>query len=201
MKFFKNLKIVIMSMTLLGCISVPAARAEVQTVPSVDLSAYLGIWYEIAAIPQRFQKQCIGNTHADYSEGEGGTIKVINSCDTANAGRSSVEGRARAVDPASNAKLKVTFVRILGKWAYFFGGAYWIIDLQQNYDYAVVGHPNRTYGWILSRTPSLDAESLKKIATNLTAQGYDLCTLKMTRQEGGFSGGDTRLCDYVPALE
>ena len=65
-------------------------------------------------------------------------IQVINGCDT-KKGRDVAVGRAKVVDSESNAKLKVTFVKIFNKWVYAFGGDYWVIDLEANYKYAVVG--------------------------------------------------------------
>lgn len=173
--------------------------AQVTPVESVDLSRYLGTWYEIASIPQSFQKQCVRNTRAEYSNAEGELIRVINSCERSDGSRSVAEGRAKIVDPETNAKLRVTFVRLI-TWIFAFGGDYWILDLQSDYDYAVVGHPNLTYGWILSRTPSLDHNALENIATNLTAQGYDLCSFNMTRQDGGFDGTSITLCEYLKSI-
>lgn len=185
------------SFALLGCVSTPIAQAELQTVPSVDLPRYLGDWYEVASIPQSFQKQCVGDTRAQYSGAEDNAIKVINSCATEDGSVSSAEGRVRVVDATSNAKLRVTFVNLLGRWIYLFGGDYWIIDLGLDYEYAVVGHPDLAYGWILSRTPELDREVLGKIGGKLVSSGYDLCKFNVTRQAGGFDGPSTRLCDYL----
>lgn len=200
MNFLRIAKAIWMSFALLGCVTAPKVQAQVQTVPNVDLQRYLGDWYEIASIPQSFQKQCVGNTRAEYSEAENSSIKVLNSCATKDGDVSSAEGRARVVDTTSNAKLRVTFVKLLGQWVYLFGGDYWVIDLQPDYEYAVVGHPDLTYGWILSRTPSLDHDVLVKIGGNLAKNGYDLCEFNMTRQDGGFNGDSTRLCDYLKLL-
>jgi apolipoprotein D and lipocalin family protein len=190
-------KLVGLTFVFSALVTALTAQAEVEPVPYVDLNRYLGTWYEIASIPQSFQKQCVSDTQAKYSEAELNTIEVQNTCKKADGSTSSAEGRAKVVDDVSNAKLKVTFVKILGNWIYLFGGKYWIIDLHPDYDYAVVGHPKRTYGWILSRTPSLDHNLITTIAANLTTQGYDLCAFNMTNQDGGFSGARTRLCDYL----
>ena len=166
------------------------ARAEVNSVPSpvpsVDLSRYVGRWYEIAAIPQWFQKKCVGQVQAEYSNAEDTLIKVLNTCMQADGSVSTAEGRAKVEDPVSHAKLKVTFVKIVN-WIFTFGGDYWVIDLAQDYHYAVVGHPTRDYGWILSRTPSLDMNELREIESRLVEQGYDSCKLLTTVQTGGFS--------------
>lgn len=197
MNLLKFAKVTQFSFALLGCVSTLQVQAQVQTVPYVDLQRYLGEWYEIAAIPQSFQKQCVSNTRAEYSEAENNSIKVVNSCATKDGDVSSAEGRARVVDTTSSAKLRVTFVNILGRWIYLFGGDYWIIDLQPEYEYAVVGHPDRTYGWILSRTPSIDHDVLDEIGRNLMKNGYDLCEFRMTQQDGGYRGDSVRVCDYL----
>ena len=87
----------------------------------------------------------------------------------------SVQGRARVIDPASNARLEVTFF-----WPFW--GAYWIIDLDPDYRWAVVGHPSRNYLWVLSRTRTLDETLYQQIVARLSAQGYDPARLNRTLQ-------------------
>lgn len=165
-------------------LSSAAAMAKIQTVESVDLVRYVGKWYEIASIPQTFAKQCVSDTTAEYTALKDGKIKVVNSCATEKGDRSVAEGRAKVVDTNSNAKLKVTFVKLFD-YIFTFGGDYWIVDLEQNYNYAVVGHPTLKYGWILSRQPSLSAQDLEAIESRLTAMGYDTCKFLTTPQMGG----------------
>ncbi len=150
------------------------------TVPSVDLERYAGLWYEIAKIPNRFQKKCAGNTTAYYSIRSDGKIDVINRCMKQNGDFDEARGIARVEDPQSNAKLKVSFVRFLGMS--LFWGDYWIIGLGDNYEYAVVGTPNRKYGWILARNPKLEEATLQTITELLREQGYDPADFEMTRQ-------------------
>ena len=171
------------------------SQAQVTTVSHVDLTRYVGKWYEVASIPHTFQRQCIGGVTAEYKDLGDGLIEVINSCETSNGPRSVSEGRAKVVDPLSNAKLKVTFVK-LGGWIFWFGGDYWVIDLDKDYRYAVVGHPTRKYGWILSRAPEISMNDLHVISQNLKKQGYNLCDFLMTVQEGGPSSR-VPLCEYV----
>jgi apolipoprotein D and lipocalin family protein len=153
---------------------------ELQVVSQVDLSRYLGRWYEIAHIPVFFQKGCAGGTTATYTLIKEGTVAVVNQCCTSDGKNKVARGRAWVVDKKTNAKLKVSFLNILG--FHPFAGDYWIIDLGPNYEYAVVGHPSRSIGWILSRTPSLPPDVLKGIAERLQAQGYDFLQFKMTNQ-------------------
>jgi apolipoprotein D and lipocalin family protein len=162
-----------------GCATTTTARLhlpELQTVPRVDLERYLGTWYDIASFPQRFQKGCTGTT-ATYTKRPDGDIDVLNRCrkDSLQGPEQSAKGRARVVDPTTNAKLEVSFFRP-------FWGDYWIIDLGPGYDYAVVGHPSRDYLWILARTPTMPAETYAAILQRLSAQGYETSRLVRTLQ-------------------
>jgi apolipoprotein D and lipocalin family protein len=162
-----------------GCTKTTTARLglpELRTVPRVDLQHYLGTWYDIASFPQRFQLGCTGTT-ATYTMRSDGDIAVLNRCRKGSlAGKEdSAQGRARVVDRTSNAKLKVSFFRP-------FWGAYWIIDLGANYQYAVVGHPSRDYLWILSRTPTMDGSVYEGILGRLREQGYQVARLNRTLQ-------------------
>jgi len=156
------------------------------TVKQVDLNKYVGLWYEVASIPQFFQRKCSSNTTAQYTLLDTGLIKVDNSCDTKDGERSSAEGRAKVVDAQSNSKLKVTFVKFIG-WIFKFGGDYWILDLASDYSYAIVGDSKREYAWVLSRTPDLSLEQLKKINDKFIELGYDTSLILTSIQKNGFS--------------
>lgn len=149
---------------------------ELKTVPHVDIQRYLGTWYEIASYPMYFQRGCTGTT-ATYSLRADGEVDVLNRCykDTLSGPEKVAQGRARVVDKATNAKLQVSFFPLV--WA-----DYWIIDLDPEYRYAVVGQPGRKYLWILSRTPTLDEKTLDGIRQRLTEQHYDLQRLQWTKQ-------------------
>jgi apolipoprotein D and lipocalin family protein len=142
-----------------------------QTVDFVDLDRYAGNWYEIASIPNRFQKHCRGNTTASYRPLEQQRIEVINSCLGEDGAVDTAQGIARIVDTRSNAKLEVSFVSLFG-W-HLFWGDYWVLELAPDYSHAIVGTPNFRYGWILSRTPSLPAEVRSDLNERLRAAGYD----------------------------
>jgi apolipoprotein D and lipocalin family protein len=136
-------------------------------VPRVEIDRYLGTWYEIARYPNRFQKECVSVT-ADYSLRDDGKIRVVNACrkGSPDGPIKRIEGKAWVVDRKTNAKLRVQFF-----WP--FRGAYWIIDLGKDYEYAVVGHPKRKYLWILSRTPDMSPELYQAITGRLIKKGYD----------------------------
>ena len=149
-----------------------------QTVLSVDLERYMGTWYEIASFPQRFQKGCVASM-ATYSLRRDGKVEALNQCrnETLDGKQRTAKGTAWIVDKGTNAKLKVRFF-----WP--FSGDYWIIDLGPNYEYAVVGHPKRTYLWILSRQRQMDARTYQSILERLKSQHYDISRLKKTLQPG-----------------
>ncbi len=152
------------------------AQAPLQTVERVDLERYLGKWFEIASYPAWFARNCTGVT-AEYSRREGSGIKVVNTCfkGSLDGKLKQAKGRARIADTETNAKLEVSF---FGP----FWGDYWIIDLDSDYRWAVVGEPKRKYLWILSRTPTLDQEALDGILERLPDAGYDTGKLQSTPQ-------------------
>jgi apolipoprotein D and lipocalin family protein len=175
-------KAILAALAAIGFLAVGCGGAEdgmppLRTVDRVDLDRYLGTWYEIARYPNSFQEGCQATT-ATYSLRDDGDIDVLNACHegSPDGPRDTAEGKAWVVDEQTNAKLEVQFF-----WP--FSGDYWIIDLGDEYEYAVVGHPDRTYFWILSRTPSLDEAVLEGILTRAEAQGYDRKKLIWTEHE------------------
>jgi apolipoprotein D and lipocalin family protein len=143
----------------------------VETVDSVDLSRYTGLWYEVAKIPNRFQKQCVSGATAEYTLRDDGRIEVVNRCRESDGKLDEAKGVAKVEDPASNAKLKVSFVSFLG-WRPFWGD-YWVIGLEEGYGWAIIGTPDRKYGWVLARTPELDEKTMAGIFSILERNGYD----------------------------
>jgi apolipoprotein D and lipocalin family protein len=170
--------------------SITAALAQandVKAVERVDLERYQGKWHEIASIPQFFQRKCTRDTVAEYTKLPSGEIKVENTCAREDGGREKAEGRARLYDSAETSKLTVTFLHLFGDYRYWAGGDYWVIELDPAYGWAVVGHPSRKYGWVLSRTPNLPMPTLAEIVGRIKAQGYDACEFMVTPQTGGLS--------------
>lgn len=164
----------IAALTAVACTTTTARRGlpPLRTVGHVDLERYAGAWFEIASFPQRFEKGCVAS-RAEYTLRPDGTVDVVNRCRdrTFDGPERRAEGTARVVDPTTNAKLAVTFF-----WP--FRGDYWVIDLDPDYRFAVVGHPSRDYLWILARTPALDAATYDGIVARLAAQGYDTSRLR-----------------------
>jgi apolipoprotein D and lipocalin family protein len=149
---------------------------KLQTVPNVDLNKYAGKWYEIASYPQIFQKGCHCTT-AEYTLSEKGYMIVENRCnrDSVNGKQSYIKGKAFVEKNSGNAKLKVQFF-----WP--FKAKYWIIDLADDYSYAVVSHPNKKYLWILSRKSKMDEKVYQEIISRLKLKGFHLARLQKTEQ-------------------
>lgn len=150
-----------------------------QTVDCVDLDKYLGRWYDIASYPVSFQKGCRCTT-ADYERIPGKNyIRVTNRCIRFKNGKSKmslVHGKAFVVEGSNNAKLQVQFF-----WP--FRGDYYIIGLADDYSWAVVGHPERKYLWILSRESYMPTYTYNHILSLIKKKGYDLKILQKTSQE------------------
>ena len=174
-----------MTKLMLVCLAAMAAAAALsaeepplEVVGSVDLDRYLGTWYEIASYPAWFQRGCTAVT-AEYSLRDDGHILVVNSCrkGSLEGKLKQAKGRAKVVDRTTNAKLKVSF---FGP----FWGDYWIIDLDPEYRWAVVGVPSRKYLWVLSRTRAMDEALYQEITGRLQGKGYDTARLIRTLQPG-----------------
>ena len=168
----KKISFVMIICSLLSC----SGTQPLKTVKSVDINKYMGKWYEIATIPQRFQKGC-NCTTAEYSLVDNKYVKVVNTCKKGSDFEimSQIEGKAFVSKKGNGAKLKVQFF-----WP--IKAKYWIIDLADDYSWAVVGHPNRKYLWILSRTPNLNQTIYNGIISRLQEQKYDTSLLVKTNQ-------------------
>jgi apolipoprotein D and lipocalin family protein len=169
--------------TLFGAV-MASEPLPVTAVDTVDLSKYSGIWYEIARLPNWFQRKCDCNTTAEYILQTDGKIKVINRCLKTDSSQIVAEGIARKEDKSgSNAKLKVRFAPSWVGWVPFVWGTYWILDLAPDYSYAAVGDPSRKYLWILSRTPQLDSVVCDSIVGRMKGMGFETERLIYTKQK------------------
>ncbi|GJM24553.1 MAG: membrane protein [Phycisphaerae bacterium] len=160
--------------SICGC---AAFNPPLETVEKVDVDRYLGRWFEIARYPNQFETDCVGVT-ADYALMDDGRVSVTNTCVEGDLDGEvrTIEGVARVTDPATNAKLAVSFF-------FPFEGDYWILELGDDYEYAVVGEPSRTFLWILSRESTLDDSVLEGIESRLPELGYDPNRLEMVLQD------------------
>lgn len=168
-----------LSAMLMAC-AIPAAAGTLANRPAstVDLRRYAGQWHEIAHLPMFFQRKCVDNITATYTPNPDGTITVLNACRCKDGSMEASEGVARKVSGQPGA-LKVRFApawlsRIPAVWA-----DYWIVELDPDYQWAVVGGPSRKYMWVLSRKPSMDRQLFEQIKNRARQRGYAVDKLVM----------------------
>ena len=150
---------------------------DLKTVSKVDLHKYSGVWYEIARLPNRFQKECAGDVSAEYTLLDNGQIKVVNRCREAGKAKpKEAEGVARVAeeDNGSNSILQVRFAPAILSFLDSVWGDYRIIALDEQYRYALVGSSDRKYLWILSRTKTLDDGAYKRLLKTAVEQGFNV---------------------------
>lgn len=161
----------------LVCFAFASEAAEpVWSVANLDLSRYAGQWHEIARLPMFFQRQCVGDVTASYILRDDALIGVRNACRTQDGGTDVSEGVARPVQ-GQPGQLEVRFAPDFLSWLPFVWADYWVIDLDPDYQWAVVGEPRRRYLWILSRTPAMERGLFERIKQRAQAKGYDLSPL------------------------
>ncbi|MED5432985.1 MAG: lipocalin family protein [Pseudomonadota bacterium] len=152
------------------------------TVDKVDLQRYAGTWYEIARLPQWFQRGCYDST-ATYSLNDNGTVKVINRCQREGEQTSEAEGTARVVPGSDNAKLKVRFDNWVSRLIpTITEGNYWIIALDKDYQTVVIGEPSREYLWILARQSELPEDQYQALVQVAQEKGFPVEELQRNRQ-------------------
>lgn len=154
------------------------AAPPVTSVPALDMGRYAGQWHEIAHLPVSFQKKCVGDITATYGLRGDGRISVHNACRIVDGERIAAEGVARPVE-GHPGQLQVRFVPDWLAWVPLVWADYWVIALDPDYQWALVGDPDRKYLWILSRSPSMDTALFARIKAKAEAMGYDLAALKV----------------------
>ena len=172
------LSIVLISGVLAAC---GGDNKPLATVDQVDLQRYAGTWYEIARLPQWFQRGCYDST-ATYSLNDDDTVKVVNRCQREGDEPSEAEGTARIVPDSGNAKLKVRFDNWVSKLIpTITEGNYWIIALDKDYQTVVIGEPSREYLWILARQPELNDDQYQALVQVAEDKGFPVDQLERNR--------------------
>jgi apolipoprotein D and lipocalin family protein len=154
---------------------------EPEAVPSVDLERYVGTWYEQAHLPLFFQRNCVANTTAQYALREDGRIDVVNQCDDADGRRIEATAIARRVGD-STSKLEVRFAPAFLSFLPMVWGDYWILDLDPDYRWAIVGSPDRKYLWFLTREQAFPGDRLDALVARAQDLGFDTSKLIRTVQ-------------------
>lgn len=160
----------------------PIGLPPLKPVASVDLTRYMGKWYEISKFPNWFQKKCVGYTSAEYSIRPDGDVQVINRCRLENGETSEAIGLARQKGDPKSPRLEVRFAPA---WLSFFPGVwgdYWIIDLDLDYRLVAVSEPKREYLWVLSRDPHVEPKAYDALLQRLSDQGFDIGKLEPAKQ-------------------
>jgi apolipoprotein D and lipocalin family protein len=149
---------------------------ELKTVESVDIIKTMGTWYEIARFTHWFERGAVG-VKSTSKVLKNGKVDILNSWfkTTLDGKQKTAHGKGKVVDNSNNAKIKISFF-----WPFY--GEYWIIDSGKDYEYMVVGEPERESLWIFARTPAMDPEVYNGILERLEAQGYDLKNLERVPQ-------------------
>ncbi|MES2475728.1 MAG: lipocalin family protein [Verrucomicrobiota bacterium] len=167
------------ALSLVSCsvTQTPTGMAVPQTEAKVDVARYAGKWFEVARLPKWFQRRCVSAT-ADYSVNPDGSIKVVNTCIRKDGSTKTITGSAVPVDASAN-RLKVDF---MDSWATNFipvpaEGNYWILEVTPGYQQAIVGTPDRSSLWFLSRSPEISRTTFEKLKATAAAQGYDTTKL------------------------
>ena len=157
-----------------------------QALPAIDVAAYMGTWYQVAWIPNRFQKQCVSDTVATYRDLGDGRVEVLNRCMQADGSTDRVFGIARPPAGVARieggqllpARLEVSFLPAWLRWTGIGWGAYWIVDLAPDGRYAIVSEASREYLWVLSRRPALTSADDAAVTARLRALGFDLARVQ-----------------------
>ena len=150
-----------------------AGEKALTTVKEVDLKRYAGKWYEIASMPEPFEKGCACST-AEYTLNPGGYVEVVNRC-LQDGKEKEVKGKAFPVEGSNNSELEVQFF-----WP--IKGKYFIMALDEDYQYALVGHPNRRHLWILSRYPEMEEDVYLDYLQLARSEGFEINKLELTEQ-------------------
>ncbi len=146
-------------------------------VKELDLNRYLGTWYEIARYDHRFERGLVGVT-AKYSFRKDGKIKVVNSGykGSLDGEFSEAVGKAKVPNKNEPGKLKVSFF-----WIFY--ADYFVLDLDENYQWVLIGSSSDKYLWILSRTPQISAELYQTLLAKLEKRGYETGQLIKVEQQ------------------
>jgi apolipoprotein D and lipocalin family protein len=183
MRLWIGLSILVPALLLMS----PTARAaDVKAVEQLDITRYAGQWHEIARLPMFFQRNCVGEITAQYTLLDDGLVGVRNSCRNDEGEFEVVEGVARPVQ-GHPGQLEVRFAPDWLAWLPFTWADYWVIALDPDYQWAIVGEPGREYLWILARTPQIPRERLEELKSRAEAMGYALDELIVggTTVDGG----------------
>lgn len=165
----------------IALLAMPAAYAQMlpnQPLAQLNLDRYMGQWHEIAHLPLVFQRQCVSDITATYTLTKDGQIRVLNACRTRDGTWDSASGMARPATKGLPGALQVRFAPGWLDWLPWVWADYWVLEVDPDYRWAVVGSPSRKYLWIMSRSPSMSRAQFDAIRARAAMRGYDLDLLQ-----------------------
>ena len=172
------------------------ALTAIAAVERVDWQRYAGQWYELARLPNSFQRKCVGDVIAQYSAAPDDKLQVTNLCRRDDGVTDSATGEARKV-AGEQGRLKVRFAPRWLSWVPLVWGDYWVLALDDDYQTALVGTPDHEYLWLLSRTPQRSSAAIEPWLQRAEAMGFDTSRVMLTSQSSanppivpGTSSGD-----------
>jgi len=162
---------------LAGCANSGTGVVPPKTVETVDLQRYQGTWYELARLPMFFQRNC-AQSEARYDLLDDGRVAVTNRCRTLEGEWQEAKGQAVPQVAGQTDKLWVRFDNWFSSLLPGVAkGEYWVLYLDDDYQTALVGHPNRDYLWLLARTPHVAPAMRDKLLEVARGQDYDTAAL------------------------
>lgn len=173
----KAINILFLFSLLLGSCKAPNNMIDKTVIKQLDIERYMGTWYEIARYDHKFEHGLVGVT-ATYSFRKDGKIRVVNRGYKGGFSGpvSEAIGKAKVPDKNEPGKLKVSFF-----WIFY--GDYFVLDLDKNYQWALIGSRSDKYLWILSRTPAISNNLKQQLLQKLSKRGYDTSKLIMVEQQ------------------
>ncbi|MFT3799406.1 lipocalin family protein [Microbacterium sp.] len=145
----------------------------VHDVAHLDLQRYLGLWFEVGRLPLRFEDEAATNITAEYALDDDGTVRVDNRCRDAEGNPTQAVGQA-VPDPEHPGRLRVTFLPVGLRWIPGTRADYWVLKVDDGYEHALVGTPNRKHLWLLCRRPAIAADVEASFLAEAQRQGYAL---------------------------
>lgn len=159
-----------------------SAPPPLSTISALEVPRYMGTWYEIARYPNRFQEKCTGQSRADYQLQADGTVQVINRCTLASGETQVAVGQARQIGGPTSARLEVRFAPAWLSFIPAVWGDYWVVDIDDDYQWVIVSEPRREFLWLLARQPRLSDERLQSLLLRLQQLEFPTEKLEMTDQ-------------------
>ena len=159
-----------------------AENSTLAAIPKLELSKYLGLWYEIARKPLYFQRECQSDVTARYTINEYGNVAVDNRCNTNDGRVLRSLGEAFISNEPFNSKLKVSFIPEAIRWLPVARGDYWILKIDPQYQMVLVGEPKRKYMWLLSRDPHPDEAKVNEFLRYAQTVGFNTKDIIRTKQ-------------------